>query len=471
MPEDEFDARMARYLRWESEQVGGAPGSDEIAIELVTGASPRRWAGNPALVWAVLVMALLAVVATAIFVGNQNPNLVVVSPDPSVQTSPTATSTPLQTPTRPPITGAGPCRDGRVDIQPMPDFAVRPEVDLIVAPQGGRIAMALEDNAESGTIVIADPVRGDLRVVATFTGDELDWEGRVQVLSWSPDGQSLLVLALSSSNGDAARNCGNLFVVQADGSAVRSVTDLGPGQVAGGGAFSPSGASVAYTLDGMLHVETLAGGSIAVPVICSFIFGELHWSADEQRILVMCGAQLLVVDLDAGTRRYGAVGPGPLDARWTSNDQAIVVAVGDEAPGLVGGPLTILDVDPVDMSIATRVRSDASTEWVLGRPSLSPDNRWLLVQGDGNVSDIPYYPTYLVDTATGATTKLPWPVMSDWSNRGDIFGRLPLVTWLAGNDKVLTADQGTLYEVDLRSIMRTAVGSVPAADFAWTSTR
>ena len=84
---------------------------------------------------------------------------------------------------------------------------------------------------------------------------------------------------------------------------------------------------------------------------------------------------------------------------------------------------------------------------------------WLLVRGDVNTDSGD--PTYRIDTATGRSTKLPWPVVSDswfWNSLGGV----PAVTWLEGNDRVLAADGETLYEVDLPQLERTEVGSVVA---------
>jgi hypothetical protein len=466
--DDEFDARLSHYLEWEIGQVRGAASNEEIAMRIAAGAGWRRWSANPVLVWAALLMTLLVVAATIFVAGNQDNKVVVVaSPGPSIQVTPVASNSPTAAPTRAPITGAGPCRDGRIDIEPMVTVTWRPDNREIAAPSTGRLAMALEESSAGGSIVVTDPTHEGLRVVATFTGEEAGGADRVQVVGWSPDGSSLLVYALNWSNSDAARNCGNYFVVQADGSKVQRLTDYGPDELANGGNFSPSGASVAYTLGNELHVAAVSGGSRLLGAACPAVNGELRWTSDERQILLHCADYgVMLFDVASGQPRWLHLDPGPLDARWTTDEQGIVVAVGDEPPGLVGGPLSIVDVELAELRFATRVRSDVSTEWVLGVPSLSPDNRWLLVQGGGNVPDIPYYPTYLVDTATGLTTELPWPVMAE--GPFDPWGRQPRITWLPGNDRILTLQQGKLYEVDLRAITRTAVGKVPAEDYAFS---
>ena len=474
MSEDEFDAQLGRYLRWESGQMRAAPDAEEIAQRIAGRGTPhgpaqRHWAGSPAVAWAALVLALLIVAAALFVAGNQNPNLVVVPPGPSSQLpSSLPTTAPSSAPARTPITGGGPCREGRISIELPTGFVELPrDAESIQKPPEGLLAMALEADSTSGVIVMVDQGPTLVRTLATFSGEEVDWDGRVQVLSWAFGGDALLVLTLSSSRTDADGSCGSLFVVPTDGRAVQQLTDYGPGVTPYAANFSPSGRAVAYTLGTVLHVVTLAGGSQEIPIGCPWIVGELRWTPDERRILVQCELSIVIVDLAAEQGR--SVPVGPLDARWSSDAQRIVVAVGDEEPGLVGGPLSIVDVNPADLTFTTRVRSDVSTEWVVGVPSLSPDNRWLLVEGDGNVLDIPYYPTYLVSTGSGRTVKLPWPVMAD--SIYDPQRRLPRVTWLSGNDRVMTVQDGTLYEVGLRAITRTAVGAVPALDYAWFPTQ
>jgi hypothetical protein len=468
MPEDSFDARISRYLSWEAGQLRGAPDRDVVMARVASRTTARHRTTSPALVWVSVIIALLLVAAAIFIAGNQSDKLVVA---PSSEPTPTSlpNASPASRPSRTPITGSGPCRDGRIDMRPMDGPTFRPAGGVLVPPAGGRIAMALEESDSGGSIVVSDPSRDDLQVVATFTGEDVRADSRVQVRSWSPDGHSLLVYALSWSNFDDDRNCGDLFLVKADGTDVQRLTDYGPGEVAEAAVFSPSMRSAAYTLypDHSLHVVTLAGGSQAIPIACRLLVGALRWAPDEQRILVQCEQSIVVVDLAEGQGDTVAR-VGPLDARWTADAEGIVAALGDVEPGLEGGPLSIVDVDPANHGVTTRVYSSVSTEWVLGVPSLSPDGRWLLVEGDGNVTGLPYYPTYLVDTSTGATTKLPWPVMTDGVD--DPRRRDPRVTWLPGNDRVLTVQEGILYEVDLRAITRTRVGAVPALDYAWFAT-
>jgi hypothetical protein len=89
MPNDAFEARVARYLDWEAAQLGGARTGDEIAASIATRPIERRWGRNPMLVWAAVVMALIVVVAAAIAMAGRGPNQLVTAPsnDPSVALS------------------------------------------------------------------------------------------------------------------------------------------------------------------------------------------------------------------------------------------------------------------------------------------------------------------------------------------------------------------------------------------------
>ena len=102
MPDDEFDARIARYLRWETAQVGGSPDRPDVATIVAAGSVHRSRASSPALVWAALLMALLIVAAAILVAGNPDPSLVVAPP----------TASPIASQV------AGPCGAGRVQIQP-----------------------------------------------------------------------------------------------------------------------------------------------------------------------------------------------------------------------------------------------------------------------------------------------------------------------------------------------------------------
>ena len=454
-PAEDLDARLARYLDWESAQLSGTPSGEEIALRIAGRPVPRRWVGSAVLAWAVLAMALLAVAVGFVVVGGQNLLTILPSASP-----PASTGDPTPSPTRRPIV-AGNCGTGRTVITAAPSGSQVPEeAQSLRAPEGGRLAMALEDQPtplatiESGSIVVAGPETGSARVVATFSGDEIPRDSGVGIVAWSASGESLLVYAGSDNTLMADRNCGNLWVVRADGSAVTRLTDHGPAEAIGQAGFSPSSASVAYTQENVVHVLDLAGGEQTIPIGgCGG--HRMHWAPDEGRILLVCGYALLV-DRDTGTTRRLPVGNGIVDAVWSPDGQSIVVAT-----AIDGASVIIEDIDVTDGAPVTRSQGDHAAVWISNSGTLSPDGRWLLLRGDVDVPDSGN-PTYLIETATGRSTKLPWPVVGD-PPRNNVTS----VAWLEGNDRVLASDGEKLYEVELRHLTRTEVGSVvPYQDWA-----
>jgi hypothetical protein len=455
VPADDLDARLARYLDWESTQLSGTPSGEEVAVRIAGQPVRRRWADSAGLAWAILAMALLAVAVGFVLAGG--PNLLTVLPS----ASPQATGDPGPSSTGRPIV-AGNCGTGRTVITAAPSGAPVPEeAKSLRAPEGGRLAIALEDQLTpsatitSGSIVVAGPGAGSVRVVATFSGDEIMRDGGVGVVGWSASGGSLLVYAGSDDTLTGDKVCGNLWVLQADGSAVTPLTDNGPAEAIDQAAFSPSSSSVAYVQANVLHVLDLAGGEQTVPVEqCAP--HRLHWAPDERRVLLVCDTLVVVVDRDLGTATRLSGGGGYVyDAAWSRDGQSLVVAT-DERPN--PGPVVTREIDAATGSMVARSHSDHSSVWLGSGQTLSLDGRWLLIRGDVDVADSGD-PTYLIDTATGRSTKLPWPVVSDswfWNSLGGI----PSVTWMEGNDRVLAADGERLFEVDLRELTRTDVGSV-----------
>jgi len=469
--DDELDARLSGYFTWQSAGLRDIPSPQEVAVRIADGSMRVRRTVSPGLAWAILALALLVAGIAIMVAGNSNPALVVAPPSQSPQGSP-GPSDPGSFVTFVPSSGPGVCGSGRIELQPAAGGELPPEAASIVAPPGGRIAMALENTArDGGAIVIAGPAGLEPRRVATFTGEEIQAVGGVQVVAWSADGNTLAIWAGNESPASRERSCGNLWTVATDGSRVVRLTDNGPGEAPGMGAFAPDSNGFAYIQDNLLYVLSSgvdpqrAPRRIAVG-LCGGGPHTLRWSPDGTRILLVCGSTVVVVDVRTGNDTPIGLPAVALDAVWIGDGASIVAAAGDGVSGLVGGPLSILDLDPVAGTARVRVRSDLSTEWVLGRPLLSPDGRWLLVWGDGDVVDVPFYRTYVVETASGATRIAEFPILMDFA--GSIFDAgLPGAVWLEGNDRVLTEDDKTLYEVDLVSLTRAAVGGVPAQDFAW----
>lgn len=453
MPDNEFDGRIARYLRWESGQLRGSPERQEIAMRIAAGPVQRPWAGNPALAWAALLITLLIVAVAILVAGNRDDDLVVVAPTPSPLGSQVL----------------GPCGAGRVQIQPVSGGEISADAAAIQAPAGGQIALALEEGPAGGSIVVAGEGI-DTHLVGTFTG-EIESTGQVQVLEWSPTGDELLVWAGAEHLHEGDRNCGDLWVLAADGSSLLALTSNPPGQVASLGTYAPSGDMVAYLQDDAVHVVSPGEDARSVAYGGCGLNGAhaLRWSLDGTRILLVCDEEIVVVDLNGATAKHIRPSALVLDARWAADGSSIVAAAVEIDPGLTGEALWILDVDPVTGTFRTTAEGDRVAEWVLGGTLLSPDGRWLLVQGELVDGPPPYYPTDVIDTATGVTSRPGFGILTEtgFLGREDMYTRRPGAIWLEDNDRVLMAQDGTIYEVDLTSLERRPVGSVPAHDFAW----
>ncbi|HUQ44589.1 MAG TPA: hypothetical protein VM451_09315, partial [Candidatus Limnocylindria bacterium] len=105
-PDDAFERRIARYLDWEAHQAGGAGVGAEVASSIAARRTASGRSGrNPALVFAVVAMALI-VAATAIAIAGRPPQQLVVVP--SIEASAPPTAVPVSDPpaTEPPVTAA-----------------------------------------------------------------------------------------------------------------------------------------------------------------------------------------------------------------------------------------------------------------------------------------------------------------------------------------------------------------------------
>ena len=462
MPDD-LDALLARYLRWRSASAPGLPTASEMAIRVAGTTSSRRRAFQWRLVWAVaaVAVALASVLVFGAGVGPRSP-LGLASPSAPVIGTPAPQASPISTS---PIDETA-CTSGRITFHTGSDRTPPAASRALQAPSGGRIAIAYEDSTTTGSLVVADSRPGSARVVGDFTGEEIQDVNGVRVLGWSSTGDRLLLLASQSSSAvpPTGGTCDNLYLITADGTSGISVTDNGPGQTVAAAALSPSGSRVAYAQGADLHVFDADGGTnVDIPLTrCPFAPSQLDWAADATRVAFVCGPFVAIADISRRTVDYTAFdanGRIPMTLTWTGNE-TLALALEDDGLGIGSGPVLILDLSLQSGTLTWQVRmaSRYQTEWVLGLPYFSPDGAYLLVQGDGAVASA-FFPTYVIDTHFGKTTKLPWPVLGQSG---------PLVAppvWSGGlRPHLFLADAGQLVELDLLAKTRTTIGSVPASD-------
>lgn len=429
---------------------------DRVVSLVHVGQRSTRPAGRWVLLAGGLVVALGAAVLSARL--TNPPLAAVASPSPSASQS---APPPLVAATLPPPPTAdvGPCGTGsvqfQVNAQPVPGHGL----EQIKVPSGGMIALAIADSPTSGSLVLAkahagDPGTTDAGVIATFTGSDIE-PGAVTPIGWSAAGDALLVSAGHRSTSSADDNCSDLYLLQTLGAEVElsSLTDDGVGGRAESGALSQDGGRVAYAQARELRLVDVHGPRPGTALHdCDRPQGAARWSPDDTSILAICNNQIVIADLANDESRSFAAAPNTIlmTAGWTPDGKSIVT-VAARTGQMVFSPLGIAEIDAVTGGRTERPVSPTNTQWVVGTSTMSPDGRWALVQGND---------TYALDIATGTATNLPWIVLSASFDPVTI-------AWLADGNSVLYADSGALYEVDLAAITRTAVGAIPASNFAW----
>jgi hypothetical protein len=459
---DELEATLAAFLRWRADGARGLPTIDVMTERVMGRTVARRQVSTLRI--ALVAGALLALLLSALWLGTgSDRSLIAVVPTESTFSStipvlpPTATQTPF-----------GPCSNGRTELTAAAGGTAIPDsYKAIQAPANTRLAtVSFDPTGAAGLVLVADSQPGTARAVATFTGSEVQSALGVRVVGWSPAGDELLVDAGHRSGGVAGRNCDNLFLVRTDGSGVTKLTDNGPQETIDMASFLADG-SVLYESRGSLrHIGNDGADEPFLTPSCENALGDLQWSPDHSRFAAACDAKVAVVDV--GLQKVGYISSDHprqvLALRWTGLD-SLVIAVDPTGTSnaLVAGPIVFAEAPSgSDGSIyTTTVSSARRTVWVEGVPTFSPDSRWLLVMGDGNVvSD--YFPTYLINSRTGASTKMPWPVLDELSDQS--------VAWLRATDlraaQVVTWDTGKLYLVDPFAQQRTVITALPADDYS-----
>jgi hypothetical protein len=439
--------------------------------QVVSLAPARREASGLALRWlAVAILGAIVLVVGISVAGRSEPPVTVVG-----SAGPSATDLiALATAPPSPTVDVNACAEGSIDVQPVladPDPGLPP----LRLTRPGALALAIEEDRTSGEVIVARSAGDeagtvDARVVARFTGYDIQLPRTVTPVAWSAQGDAILINAGHLDQFEPDRNCSDLFLVRADGSGVTRLTQHRAGEWANAGSISSTGEQVARVAGGDLRLIAVDGARLGAPLAsCRRPQGLTRWSIDGW-LLVVCDDAIVVADRSREQRVYGPpAGPEsegslprdslPLAAAWTPDGQSIIALTAPDGPSQLG-PLQVVEIKRSDGTPVARVASEASTEWVPGTATMSPDARWALVQGDGNVPTDTWFPTYAVDTSTGDATKLPWTVLHDLTGPSS-------VSWLSQPGLFLYEEDQALYEVDLATMTRTEVGAIPASDYAW----
>src|SRR5262249_32365895 len=84
------------------------------------------------------------------------------------------------------------------------------------------------------------------------------WSLSAGANDWSRDGR-ILIASATQDNGDPEPAGGNLYTVRPDGTDLRQITHLAPGDGVQLGSFSPDGASIVFTTSAGAKASTLGG--------------------------------------------------------------------------------------------------------------------------------------------------------------------------------------------------------------------
>jgi hypothetical protein len=337
-----------------------------------------------------------------------------------------------------------------------------------------QLATVVSSNSYSGDIVVASDTPGSALVIGSFSGARSGAFVQARIWAWTPDAASLLVELSQGRPGDnLEEQCDNLFVVRGYGA--RPLTDNGPGSILDEEALllSSAGRGVFYLSGTTLHNVS------PDDVDRSFGLPSCEWkpqltvlSPDEDRLAFDCvqfpGSDVLtyniaVADLQAGTLSFTEVERANLPSiglTWTAPHHLLLALAEDTASPTDKGRILLRDgiVGATGITFKPRVETSYRTEWVVPAASFSPDGNWLLSVGDANTAPAPYN-TFLIDSHSGATTKLPWPVVNADAPT------LAFPLWLRGpRPRVLMWQDEHLYDVDLLSPSRTDLGAIPRVD-------
>ena len=201
------------------------------------------------------------------------------------------------------------------------------------------------------------------------------------------NGSQMVSAAELSAGGLIAFSANNqIYVMNADGSDLRLLTDGVPGVINRYPAFSPDGSRLAFIRyepkdrGFSLSVVGVDGGGLQVLLSSSGIMGEPAWSPDGSKIafirgqdmtaegaayLAPCGSQIYVVDVFTRKDTNLTLGAGGTDPSWSPDGTRIAFS------SYRDGSYEIYTMDPN----GNDVQRLTYTAWAEAEPAWSPDGK------------------------------------------------------------------------------------------------
>jgi hypothetical protein len=357
--------------------------------------------------------------------------------------------TPSQGPA--PTRDEGPCRTDPIQLHAPSDRSLPGSYGPVLVPAGALAAFAIDEDGNNGSVVVAGNGGPEGKLVASYRTDPTRGNAYVNPVGWSGSGTTVVLRADQFGPNDGS-GCSNLFLANADGSGVSSLTDFGPGTSIFDASVAPNSGLIAYSTPGEVRVLDPNAGERRIAE-CETAW-QFRWSPDEQKFLGVCNDRdVLIVDI-ASRATVRATMPDGLDfaaAIWSGDGSSITV-VGITNSGNQSTP-TVLDFSLATLAFDQRP-GIAVADPSFGFATISPSGRWMVLQDTQEGVD-----TAVLDFTTGVTTPLPKPPIAEP-------GAVPY-TWESDGETGLYAMGGSIYAVNLATATLTEVGKMPPVWFVW----
>jgi hypothetical protein len=233
---------------------------------------------------------------------------------------------------------------------------------------------------------------------AVIGGPGVDWVFTADLRS---GGSLALVVVGKVSPSGANPECTDVYAIPAVGSGSRRLTHSTRGQLVLGASISPDGRLVAYLRSTMLAgprsvssigiVDPTTGAlerTIELPCTDSSDGGyrePVRWSPAGDRIAVRCGSGNVVVDPSGRAPVQELTSPwADLGSGWTGPDRLTALWAGSNGPNLQSVDVATGARSPVIAIPGGRI------DWVSGTARLSPDGRWVYLEGYPASDDLGY---------------------------------------------------------------------------------